>query len=80
MEEETTLSTGDLEVSFFDGEEIDLVQLVEDELLLLVPETVCEEDEDGRCTECGKDLNEMFRPQEADEADHPFAQLKELID
>ncbi|MCZ6627028.1 MAG: DUF177 domain-containing protein [SAR324 cluster bacterium] len=79
MDDDTNLSAGDLEVSFFDGDQIDLNLLLEDEVLLLVPETICEEDEDGRCTECGKDLNEMFQPAEKDEAHHPFAQLKELL-
>ena len=79
MDEDFRLSEGDLEVSFFDGEEIDLGLLIEDELLLLVPESICDEDERGCCTLCGKNLEEMFKSKEPDLEDHPFAQLKQLI-
>ena len=79
QEEETTLSGGDLEVSFFDGEQINLLTLVEDELMLLVPGNVCEEDDEGRCTQCGELTEEMFRPRQGDDESHPFAQMRQFI-
>ena len=80
MDEETSLSSGDLEVSFFDGEQINLLTLVEDELLLLIPESVCEEDDDGRCMQCGELTEEMLQSSESEDESHPFAQLKQFID
>lgn len=79
-EEDAPLSAGDLDVSFFDGEQIDLLTLVEDELMLLIPETVCEEDEDGRCVQCGELTEEVLRIAEGEDQSHPFAQLKQFID
>jgi uncharacterized protein len=79
LDEEMTLSQSDLDVSFFEEDAIDLSRLVEDEALLAVPETLCEEDEEGRCTLCGKTLDELYAEPEDDKADHPFAQLKQFI-
>lgn len=78
-DEETTLSSGDLDVSFFDGEQIDLLTLVEDELMLLVPESVCGEDDEGRCIQCGQLTEEMFQPHKDEDESHPFAQMKQLM-
>lgn len=78
--EETGLSRSDLNVAFFQGDEVDLTELVEDEVLLLLPETVCGEDEQGRCIRCGKTLEELFeQPEDAGE-DHPFAQMKRFLE
>lgn len=79
MDEEMTLSSGDLDVSFFDGEQINLLSLVEDEVLLLVPESVCDEDDDGRCMQCGKHTEELLRASQDEDESHPFAQLKQFI-
>ena len=78
-DEETSLSSGDLDVSFFDGEQIDLATLVEDELMLSIPESVCEEDEDGRCLQCGQTVDELYHALEGEDENHPFAQLKQFI-
>lgn len=78
-EDDTRLSAGDLEVSFFAGEEIDLVQVVEDEIFLILPDNVCPEDGQGRCGHCGKNVDEMFDAAEDDRADHPFAKMKDLL-
>lgn len=79
MNEDTSLSSGDLDVSFFDGEQIDLATLVEDELMLCIPESVCEEDEDGRCVQCGRAVDDLFRALEGEDGNHPFAKLKQFI-
>ena len=79
-DEETSLSSGDLDVSFFDGEQINLLTLIEDEILLLVPESVCDEDDEGRCMQCGKLTEELFQTDESADDNHPFAKMKNLIE
>jgi uncharacterized protein len=77
--DDVQLGQGELELSFYEGEELDLRLILEDELLLLLPEAVAEEDEDGRCTVCGRLVDELFaNGQEAGGA-HPFAALKRMI-
>ncbi|HUJ77248.1 MAG TPA: YceD family protein, partial [bacterium] len=79
--EERRLAGADLDVSFYEGEEIDLAQELEDELMLASPTTLCEEDDQGRCLRCGKTLEEVFPEQTrgADSAAHPFAALRERV-
>lgn len=79
LEEELHLSAGDLEVSFFSGEEIDVVQVLEDEIFLLLPEPVCGEDEAGQCLACGRNVEDMLRTEEPSPEGHPFAKLKDLL-
>ncbi len=76
--EDISLGTADLEVSFYHGEELDLGHLLEDELLLLIPEPVAEEDEEGCCVVCGRHVDDVLPAEEVDET-HPFAQLKQLL-
>ncbi|HEX6730698.1 MAG TPA: DUF177 domain-containing protein [Pyrinomonadaceae bacterium] len=52
------LTADDLDVSVFDGETIDVDELVKEQLLLSVPDrTLCREDCKGICSSCGADLN-----------------------
>lgn len=77
--DEAQLGQGDLEVSFYQDEQLDLSHILEDELLLLIPEPIAEEDEEGRCIICGRRTDELF-PEEGQAAeDHPFAQLRRLL-
>lgn len=77
--DEAQLGQGDLELSFYQDEELDLSHILEDELLLLIPEPIAEEDDEGRCVICGRRTDELF-PEEGQAAeDHPFAQLRRLI-
>ena len=73
------LSAGDLDVSFFDGEELDLQEIVEEEVLLFDADGTCVEDEDGRCVRCGKTMEELFPDDTDDAVGHPFADLKNLL-
>lgn len=73
------LSAGDLDVSFFDGEELDLREIVEEEVLLFDADGTCVEDEDGRCVRCGKTTEELFPEDTEDAVGHPFADLKHLL-
>jgi uncharacterized protein len=52
------LTADDLDVSVFDGESIDVDELVKEQILLSVPDrTLCREDCKGICSSCGADLN-----------------------
>lgn len=77
--DDVNLGAGDLEVSFYEGEEIDLAHVLEDELLLLLPDTVAEDDEDGQCLVCGRSLDDLYAAPD-DDGGHPFAQLKILME
>lgn len=56
--EEVELSREDIETEFYEGEEIDLTPLVQDQALLALPQKViCRDDCLGLCPRCGKNLN-----------------------
>jgi len=56
--EEVELSREDLETDFYEGEEIDLSPLVQDQALLTIPpKLVCREDCRGLCPGCGRNIN-----------------------
>ena len=76
---EVQLSAQALDVSFYDGEEIDLRQLLEDELLLATPDSLGEEDEDGRCTHCHRHVAELFPADSEADTFHPFRELAERV-
>jgi uncharacterized protein len=78
-EEQHELSPEDLNVAVFDGEAIDLDDLVREELLLAMPANVlCRENCLGLCPVCGNDRN-MRECQCGDqEVDSRWQKLKEL--
>ena len=56
--EEFELKREDLETDFYEGEEVDLSPLIQDQVLLtLPPKVVCREDCRGLCQGCGRNLN-----------------------
>ncbi len=73
------LGAADLEVSYYRGDHLDLSRLLEDELLLAIPETLTGEDENEACLICGKRLEEIYQSAQADDEHHPFAQMKEFL-
>ncbi len=78
-EEQHELQTEDLNISVFDGEGIELDDLVREELLLAVPANVlCREDCKGLCPSCGIDRNLNTCQCEVDEVDSRWQKLKEL--
>ena len=77
--EDARLGAGDLEVGFYDGEELDLARIVEEELLLLIPDLIVEEDENEQCVICGKRMDEIFSVEPDTEDLHPFAKMKEFL-
>lgn len=71
------LSADELAVSVFDGETIDVDEIVKEQILLAVPaRTLCREDCKGICPECGSDLNTGQCNCAAGEVDPRWAALK----
>jgi uncharacterized protein len=77
--EEVRLAAADLDVSFYGGDAIDLAAVLEDELILMIPEPACEETEDGHCACCGRDAAEVLKAGERDEAFHSLAALRGMM-
>lgn len=58
---EVRLEAQDLDVDFFDGEEIDLDLIAREQLLLALPSyPICQSDCRGLCGHCGANLNEAL--------------------
>ena len=57
-DQEVELGRDDLETDYYEGDEIDLTPILQDQLLLtLPPKSVCREDCRGLCQRCGQNLN-----------------------
>jgi uncharacterized protein len=75
--EEIELSREDLETDFYDGEEVDLSPMIQDQVLLtLPPKVICREDCRGLCQRCGKNLNRETCQCGGAEVDPRLAALK----
>jgi uncharacterized protein len=73
------LSEEELSVSVFDGESIDVDEIVKEQILLEVPaRTLCRDDCKGICPECGIDLNSGQCNCAVDDVDPRWAALKSL--
>ena len=78
-EEQHELQAEDLNIAVFDGEGIELDELVREELLLALPVNVlCREDCQGLCPVCGIDRNLSNCQCESDTVDSRWQKLKEL--
>lgn len=78
-EEQHEVQAEDLNISVFDGEAIELDDVVREELLLAVPVNVlCREDCRGLCPICGVDRNMSSCQCEINEIDSRWQKLKEL--
>ncbi len=74
------LAEEDLDLSVFDGEVIDLDELVREEVLLAVPtHLLCQESCKGVCPTCGADRNTTDCRCGDNEIDPRWAGLKELV-
>lgn len=81
LPDDLQLSQSDLNIDYFEGDEIDLVALTEEQVLLMLPEVVyCREDCQGICAGCKRNLNESECVCVPDNSDHPFAAMKSLLD
>jgi uncharacterized protein len=71
------LSEDEMSVAVFDGEAIDVDEIVKEQILLAVPaRTLCRDDCKGICPECGTDLNAGDCACEPGEVDPRWAALK----
>jgi uncharacterized protein len=78
-EKEAEVRSADLDVSVYDGEEIDLADLVREHILLDLPtQILCREDCKGLCQQCGANLNEVNCHCEENETDPRWSALKNL--
>jgi uncharacterized protein len=82
-EEEVELSDRDVVVGYYDGDQLDLADVVREQVFLSLPlKRLCGEDCRGLCPTCGKNLNEGAcgcPPPEAPE-DPRFSPLRKLFD
>jgi uncharacterized protein len=73
------LTGAELSVSVFDGEAIDVDEIVKEQILLAVPtRTLCREECKGICPECGIDRNTGECKCVANDIDPRWAALKDL--
>jgi len=73
------LSEGEMSVAVFDGEAIDVDEIVKEQILLAVPtRMLCREDCKGICPECGIDRNTGECTCTKEEIDPRWAALKNL--
>ena len=78
-EEQHELNCEDLNLAVFDGEMIDLDQLVREEILLAIPtQVLCREDCKGLCAICGVDRNLTNCECETRRVDSRWEKLKDL--
>jgi DUF177 domain-containing protein len=78
--EAAELSDEDLDLSVFDGDVVDIDQIVEEQLLLAAPSQVlCQENCKGLCSECGANLNLGECGCQKSEIDPRWAELKKLV-
>ena len=73
------LTEAEMSVSVFDGEAIDVDEIVKEQILLAVPtRMLCREDCEGICPQCGTDRNTGECNCETKEIDPRWAALKDL--
>ena len=78
-EEEVELEDEELDYEFFDGEVIDVDQLVAEQIFLAVPlKSLCTEDCKGICSRCGANLNEGECECGDQSGNNPFTVLADL--
>lgn len=78
-EEETELDVEDLDYRFFDGEVIEIDELVAEQIFLTLPfKVLCSEGCLGLCPRCGANLNEGGCRCERSPEGSPFGRLKTI--
>ncbi len=79
-EDEVELSKEDMDIQFFDGDELDLWPPARDQLILTMPMSpLCSEECKGLCPVCGQDLNEKTCGCDTAPVDPRLAELKKLL-
>jgi len=78
-EDDVELSGADLNVGFLTGDELDLVEVVEEQLWLMLPmKPLCDEACRGLCSVCGENLNRGECGCDRDVIDSRFSVLEKL--
>lgn len=78
-EDEQELTQEELDLSYYDNDEIDIQALIKEQVLLSVPmKPVCSENCKGICVTCGKDLNAGLCECKEDGHDPRLAPLQKL--
>ena len=78
-EEQHELAPEDLDLAVFDGQGLELDDLVKEEIVLAMPgHTLCKESCKGLCPSCGIDLNESSCGCAAKQIDSRWEKLKDL--
>ena len=79
LDEELEIDKGSLETEFYEGEEIDLTPLIQDQILLTLPaKAVCREDCRGLCQRCGQNMNRGTCPCADQNIDPRLEPLKKI--
>jgi uncharacterized protein len=77
--DEKEIDAGEAEMGFYDGEGLDLNDVLREFVLLSLPmQRVCREDCKGICPECGQNRNQIECDCQAGTADDRWAALKQL--
>jgi uncharacterized metal-binding protein YceD (DUF177 family) len=82
-EDEVELSDRDMVVAYYEGERLDLGDMVREQFFLSIPlKRLCREDCRGRCPSCGanRNLESCSCPLPGEEPDPRLAGLKKLLD
>jgi uncharacterized protein len=78
-EDEKELDFDELTYEFFDGEVIEIDELIAEQIFLTLPvKVLCSEDCKGLCPNCGANLNEEACQCKTDNRQSPFAKLASL--
>jgi uncharacterized protein len=76
---EIALTSEDMEISFYDGAEIQIGEIIREQILLQIPmRQVCKEDCKGICPLCGVDLNKEECLCQSEILNNPFSVLKKF--
>jgi uncharacterized protein len=79
QEEELELDAEDMDYEFFDGEVIDIDQLIAEQIFLALPvKVLCSDNCKGLCPRCGVNLNEEPCKCDRGDSSSPFAKLKSI--
>jgi uncharacterized protein len=83
QEEEVELGDHDVVVGYYEGEQLDLGEVVREQLFLALPlKRLCREDCRGRCPSCGRDRNQgsCDCPPPIEPTDPRLEPLRHLVD
>lgn len=79
-EEQHELQPEDLDLAVFDGEGLELDDLVREEVILAIPgQVLCQEQCRGLCPDCGTDLNTSSCDCAAKQIDSRWEKLKDVL-